>query len=597
MGHETKRVSKSDNVASLPSGESDGPRRSRFASRTVSGAGFACVLGVAVSAAACGTAGESETDSTEIVAPTVDDVETVEQALNQGDQNAAANTTNANTPIGLSLWWEEGKVRLLSGAEKTVDLYENFPRYMQEIDITSQVTTTTDQGIDPIKNSGDMARLDWRGVVQTDIDWRPEGNVPETYTRSRFYRKAKWMQRASVLSIFPVDDRGRLVGLPILEVTGEDDDLRDSDGGFVRRFDARQVTRGCRAIGDCSNATSFTAQGLMQFRDSLHPTTRAQRIPQAATRLKMLWSEDPTNIREVKIAHKKFADTPYRYGFKPTLTPVNPPANGQFYVRGEGIDFRVAYRDGAGNQLNPPGELPSYAEALADAIPSGIRYYDGFRQVLTVYYALKHREGNNIWNFQGPVDQLKVSHHVVPIAEFFSLAFSQIPMAITAEDGYYAAFNLIPNPAYELDPVLSQLRPSDILHVQVPDDAKPGTYQMTMKGRRDWGGEAINQGVTVNVQVGQAAATTYVPKTGNCQTCHNGQSGFDKVLHRISDRKTCFGCHASLQIEPDQRLDFRIHFIHTRSNRMEANPYNCSTCHLSPPNGPPVGFPGVDLVE
>lgn len=593
MGHKTKHVSKSDTPASFAAGESDGPRRSRFVARGVSAVSFACALGVALTAGACGAADENETDETELAAASLADVETVTQSLVTGD-NAAPNN---NTPIGLSLWFEEGKVRKLSGEEKTVDIYGDFPRYMQEIDITAQVVTSTDQGINPLKTTGDMAGLDWRGVEQTDIDWRPEGQIPETYTRSRFYRKAKWMKRQSVLSIFPVDDRGHLVGLPLIEVTGKDDDLKASDGGFIRRFDARQVTTGCRAINDCSNATSFLAQGLMQFRDSLHPNTRAQRIPAQATRLKMFWSEDPTNLREVKISRKTMAQTPYKYGFQPQLTVVTPPVNGQFYEPGEGIDFRLTYRDGAGNQLNPPGELYSYAEALADAIPSGIRYYDGFRQVLTLYYALKHREGNNIWNFQGPTDQLKVSKHTVPIAEFFSLAFSQIPMAITAEDGYYAAFNLIPNPAYELDPVLSQLRPSDILHVQVPDDAKPGTYQMTAKGRRDWGGEALNQGVTVDVQVGQVAPSTFVPKTGNCQNCHSGQSGFDKVLHRISDRKTCFGCHASLEIEPDQRLDYRMHVIHTRSNRFEGNPYNCSTCHLTPPNGEPMGFPGHELVK
>ncbi len=358
---------------------------------------------------------------------------------------------------------ENGEVRLLSGAKKTVDLYEDFARYMQEMDITAQVETTTDQGIAPVTRSGDMATLDWRGVHQTDEDWRPEGSVPETYTRSRFYRGAKWMNRGSVLTLLPFDDHDHLVGLPIIDVTGQDDDWKSTDGAFVRRFDARQVVRGCRAIGDCSNATSYLAQGLMQFRDSLHPDQRSVRIPASATRLKLFWSEDPTRLREVKVRHRRFADTPYRYGFQPQVEVVTRPANGHFFVPGEGFDFRITYRDGSGNRLNPPGSLPSYAEFLGDQIDSGVRYYDGFRQVLTVYYALKHREGNNIWAFAGPTSKLKVSGHVVPLSDFFNLAFTQIPMATVPENGYTSVFNLVPNPAYEVDPVLSTQRPSDLI--------------------------------------------------------------------------------------------------------------------------------------
>lgn len=556
------------------------PPRTRFLRRPPSV--LAAAIGLVAMAVGC-----SSSDGSIPQIEAYEDVESVTAALGQ-HQNGGS------TPVGLSLWWEGGEVRLLSGAVKTLDLYEDFPRYMQEMDITAQAETPDDQGITPVVTGGDMSRLDWRGVHQVDEDWRPEGSVPETYTRSRFYRGANWMNRSSVLSLFPVDDRGHVVGLPIIDVTGKDDDLKSSDGAFVRRFDARQVVRGCRAIGDCSNATTYLAQSLMQFRNSLHPEQRAVRIPDRATRLKLFWSEDPTRLREVKLRHRRFSDTPYRYGFEPQVEIVTTPANGQFFVPGEGFDFRLTYRDASGNRLNPPGSLPSYSEFTSDQIDSGLRYYDGFRQVLTVYYALKHREGNNIWAFAGPTSDLKVSDRVVGLNDFFTLAFSQIPMATVPDNGYTSVFNLVPNPAYELDPFLSTQRPTDIVHVTVPADAKPGTYLLSFKGRRDWGGEATNRAITVEVPVGQVAPTTFVPKTGNCSSCHNGQSGFDNVLHRTSDRKSCFGCHAALGNEPDNRLDFRIHFIHTRSNRVAADPYTCSTCHLTPPDGPPRGFPGVD---
>jgi len=497
--------------------------------------------------------------------------------------------------VGLSLWWQDGEVRLMSGAVKTVDLYEDAPRYLQELDVSAQVITPTDQGIDRLRTTGDMAGLDWHGVHMTDEDWRPEGNQPATYTRTRIYRGARWMTRTSAFVMFAVDSHDVPVGLPIVDATGRDDDLGAVDGAFVRRFLARQVVQGCRAIGDCSNATSYLAQGLMQFRDSLHPD-RAQRIPERATKLKLFWTEEPTRTRSVNLRHRRFSETPYRYGFVPQVEIVTAPANGNYFMPGEGFDFRITYRDGAGNRLNPPGSLPSYAEFLGDAIDSGIRYYDGFRQVLTVYYALKHREGNNIWAFAGPTNKLKTSGHVVPLSDFFTLAFSQIPMAIRADDGYTSVFNLVPNPAYELDPVLSTQRPSDLVHVTVPADAEPGTYMLSFKSRRDWGGEAIVKAVTQEVQVGQAAPTTFVATTGNCNGCHTGQTSFEHVLHGISDRRACFGCHAPLGGEPDNRLDFRIHFIHSRSNRMPVDPTVCSTCHLTPPTGPGRGFPGVDAL-
>jgi len=534
-------------------------------------------------------AGCSSGDGASLQVEPYEDVASVTEALTQGRPASAA-------PVGLSLWWQEGEVRLMSGAVKTLDLYEDFPRYIQEMDITAQAVTATDQGISPVMTGGDMASLDWRGVHQTDEDWRPEGNSPTTYTRTRVYRGARWMTRPSVLALVPVNDSGHVVGAPIVDVTGRDDDANATDGAFVRRFVARQVVQGCVAIGDCSNATSYLAQGLMQYRGSLHPEQRAERIPDRATRLKLFWSEDPTRPREVKLRHRRFSETPYRHGFEPQLEIVTTPANGQFFVPGEGFDFRVTYRDASGNRLNPPGSLPSYAEFTGDQIDSGVRYYDGFRQVLTVYYALKHREGNNIWAFTGPTSKLKTSGHVVPLSDFFTLAFTQIPMATIPEDGYTSVFNLVPNPAYELDPFLSTQRPSDIVHVTVPTDAQPGTYMLSFKGRRDWGGEATVRAVTLEVPVGQTAPTTFVPTTGNCNSCHDGRAGLDKVLHGISDRRTCFGCHAPLGVEPDNRLDFRAHFIHTRSNRMPADPYVCSTCHLTPPSGPARGFPGVDAL-
>ena len=544
---------------------------------------------LAGAAAACGSDKKSAIDES---------VATNEGALHGGghDDRDHRDRCGHGDAVGLSLWFENGAVRLEDGTPKTLTIYGDDDRYIQELDITAAVDTTTDQGITPVIRSGDMSKLDWQGVQLVDEDYRPElGSNPPTYTRSRFYRKARWMERASVLSITPVDDRNRPVGDPIIANVGTDNTWKESDDGFVRRFDARQMTRGCRAIGDCTGATSFTAQGLMQFRDALHAERRAERIPPNAKKLAVFWTEDPKNTRYIPIVRKTHFETPYRYGYQVDVDRLNRPANGQYFVPGETIDFRLTLRDGDGNRLHEPGSLPSYADFTTDSIASGIRYYDGFQQLLTLYYALKHREGNPIWAFSGPTDKVKLSRHVVSDIDF--LGGSGSPDAITtatvADNGFSGKFDLHPTVGYMLDPVLSTQRISDTVHVKVPADAKPGTYTFAYKVRRDWSGEALNATGIADVQVGQRRASDFAPKTGHCNDCHNGASALDQVLHRNGDRRTCDGCHATLGFEPDHALDVRIHVIHTRSDRFPGDPNKCSTCHLTPPNGPPRGFPGV----
>lgn len=492
-------------------------------------------------------------------------------------------------PVGLSLWWEDGQVRFEDGTPRTVTLYGDHPRFVEELDITASVRTTTDEGITPVTQSGDLAALDWTGVTMVDEDWRPE--FTGGFTRSRFYRHARWMERTSAFVLSPVDAAGRAVGPPILELAGSDDRLRASDDAFVRRFVARQVTTGCVAIGDCSNATSFLAQGLVQLRGERNVAQRAQRIPARATQLKLQWTEDLRSARYVPIVRGRYADTPYRYGFRAEIAVANPPANGQYYVPGEVISLRSTFRDGAGTRLHPAGSLPTYGEFLRHSIDSGLRYYDGLRQLLTAYYALKHREGLSIVTFGGPTHRLRQSVHEVG---FLDLFFN--PQTITAtrdEDGYTGLFQLNPPIQNQAFPELWDAPVSDTIDFVIPADAEPGTYVVATKGRRDWGGQALNSGAVAELQVGQAAPTAFAPTTGRCNTCHQGTSAFSEILHGMSDRRACYSCHPTMAFEPDHALDYRIHLIHSRSERVAANVSDCSTCHLVPPTGPARGFPGI----
>lgn len=508
---------------------------------------------------------------------------------------ALTSLQSGRTPaVGLSLWFEDGVVRRENGTPKTIDLYGDARFFVQELDLTAQATTTTDQGIAPIIASGDLADLDWAGVRAVDEDWRPElGSNPRTYTRSIFYRGARWMDRNSVFQLVPLDARGGRLGAPIIAIAGADDRARSSDDGFVRRFVARQITRGCRAIGDCAGATSFTAQALVQVRNAQNAAQRARSIPTDATELALVWTEQPRRTRKVAIQRRPESASPYRYGLALDLALTRPPANGQFFMPGESVGFRITYRDGAGTRLHPAGSLPAYADFAADEIPSGIRYYDGFQQLLTLYYALKNREGNTMWSLSGPTNLVKNTRRVQSDLEFFFLSGTQIPTATVAESGFTAFFDVVPSVARTLDPVLSTQPLPDTFEVALPADALPGTYTLTWKGRRDWGGEAINASTTIELRVGRSAPTTFAPTTGRCSTCHNGDASLAKLLHGNDDRRTCYGCHVPLESEPDQALDYRAHLIHTRSQRFDANPYDCRTCHLTVPAGPPRGFPGI----
>lgn len=492
-------------------------------------------------------------------------------------------------PVGLSLWWEDGAVRTEDGAPRTVTLYGEAPRFVQELDITASVVTATDEGILPLARSGDLAGVDWSGVQLVDEDWRPE--FTGGFTRSRFYRGAAWMERPSVFVMLPLNASGRVVGPPISTLAGRDDRAGPADDGVVRRFVARQVTPGCRAIGDCSNATSFQAQGLVQLRDARHPERRATRIPSTATRIAMVWSEDPLNPRSVDLQRAPLSSTPYRYGFRAEVEVVNPPQNGRFYQPGETISIRSTFRDGAGQRLHPQGSLPTYGEFLDHAIDSGLRYYDGLRQLLTAYYALKHREGLSIVTFGGPTHRLRVSRHQVGFNDLFFT-----PQTVTAsrqEDGFTGLFQLNPPIQNQALPELWYAPVSDTVDFVIPADAEAGTYVIASKGRRDWGGEALNATGVAEIQVGQRAPTPFTSRTGRCEGCHNGASALGKLLHGLSDRRTCYSCHPSMAFEPDHAIDYRIHLIHSRSERVSADVYDCRTCHLTPPNGAPRGFPGI----
>jgi hypothetical protein len=484
----------------------------------------------------------------------------------------------SETPVGLSLFF-------VNGAAPPLRVVGDSPRFLQEIDLVDSQSSNTDLGIQPLIDTGPLAALDWRDVSQVEELWIPAQDG--SFTRERYYRSARWMEQQSKFRLSALDGLGNEIGRPTFANAGRDDELTGNDDALVRRFVARQSAIGCPTVGNCAGAV-FVAEALVQLRDNLHPDVRFE-IPETAEALRLTWTLLPDRHYDVPIASLGNEEA-FAYGFDVTLEPEGTPANGEFYVPGEAVSFRVTFRDGEGNRLHAPGALPTYADFFLGLEQSGLRYLDLTIQT-RLYYALKHRESNLFTVLSGPVDQLRTPVTVVDPALFFA---PQVPFATTAVDGYTAVGQTIP-PAGVIfggfaDPGLWSLPISDLVTFTIPPDAEPGTYVAAIKARRDYAGEALNRGTTAEIQVGQTAPSSFIPQT-SCGSCHSGdRTNFETILHGLGDRRACFGCHSSLGIEPDNAIDIRVHTIHDRSDRFPADIHDCSVCHVTPPSGPARGI-------
>ena len=473
--------------------------------------------------------------------------------------------------VGLSLFFQNGVM-------PPVTFYGNPPRYLQELDIsTKSVTSTTDLGIEPLKQTGDLANLNWTGIKQVEEEWKP---VNGKYNRVRYYRGAQWMTQRSTFTITPLDAGGIPIGAAITADAGWDDRINEgSDDAWVRRFTARQTAAGCPAINNCTGAT-YTAQGVVSFRDALNPNARAKLLPANTATLEVRWSVS-NFVYKVAVNHSPATALPYGYGFSPALESVTAPANGQFYQPGDTLRYRIVLKDGAGKRLHPIGSLPTYAQVTSGTDTSGIRYYNPNLNP-QLYYAFKHREANGLVTVGGPT-------HLMTTSKLLTTD-SYAPQVVTANvatSGFTALVVGYPPLSVTRNGGPADTPVSDIVEFKLPTDALPGTYVVALKARREFGGEAINRGAMLTIQVGSTVKTGPSPKF-RCNDCHEGRSSFSSILHGLPDTRPCAACHtASTFIGA---FDNRVHTIHDRSNRFDENVTECRVCHTSTPTAPANGI-------
>jgi len=484
-------------------------------------------------------------------------------------------------PAGLSLLFSNGAAppKLIIG---------NTQRFVQEIDLVESVPSATDQGIQPLFSNSRTSALNWNGVQQVEQIWVPA--FDGTFTRERYFRGARWMEQPSTFRLSALGQNGNSLGAPWVVQAGRDDRRRPGDDAFVRRLLARQSAFGCAGVGDCSAATSFVAQALVQVRDALDPEAGAHALPEATRQLQLSWNRLPQQPYVLQVERETAEESDFDYGFQVAIEQASTPANGIFYEQGETASFRMVFRDGQGHRLSPPGELPTYAEYVNGQVESGLRYLDQSIQT-RLYYALKQRESNLLFVLSGPTNRLRTPQTVVDPSLFF---LPQVPFATRAVDGFSAVAQTVPPVAIVFgglgDPTIWQAPVSDVVTFTIPADAESGTYVAAVKARRDFAGEALNRGATLAFQVGQLQPTEFTPQT-RCGSCHSQEkrSDFATILHGVDDRRACFGCHSSLGIEFDNALDIRVHTIHDRSKRFDADIHDCSLCHITPPTGPQRG--------
>jgi hypothetical protein len=481
------------------------------------------------------------------------------------------------TPVGLALEVEDGEgvpLRVRAGQ----------PFFINQIDLRTSVTATRDEGVDGLRRAGAFSGLGWGGVRLAEQEFELLAG-PEGFKRRRFYRNAAWMDVPSFFWVEQVDAQGRITAAPLVLNAGANDKRREDDDFFVRRFRALQWTYDCTSATDCAGANNFMEEALVELRHARTPCKdKLLNLHPRTTALRLRWSLRPVAAYTIPV--EQVARPQYGYGFSIDVAPVTAPRADGTYAPGTAISFQLALKDGSGKRLHPRGSLPTYNEVVFGENEPGIQYYRAFFDPSATYYRRKHRERMLMTQIIGPAQNIQPIRSIIELGDFLAPEdvqtpatferdnlFSQVQTFPPGNDLFGGAFD--PSHAGWAAPV------SDTWTYQIPANAIPGTYLVTVKGRRTYLGEDLPYSRTIEIQVGTRQRTTPVPTTGPCNSCHTKGGELNAVLHGNENRAACNGCHAPLAFELEGPIFVRVHFIHSRSDRYDTSAAQCSSCHLN----------------
>jgi hypothetical protein len=500
-----------------------------------------------------------------------EDVGEISQPVSGGAFPAPGPTTS-DTPIGIALDLEDG-----AGVPLKIRSQQKF--YIQQIDLRAHIDRTIDEGVAGLDRVGDFAGLDWRGTRFVDESFVSVPNADGTFTRRRMFRKARWMDERSQFVIEQLDASGARVGAPLITDTGREYVRTDFDSFFVRRLRAIQWTNDCASRSDCSHATSFMEEALVELRYA-NGSDPNMTLTAATTQLRVTWSANPHHTYTIPV--QQIANPMWDYGFVIDLAVTTPPGSGGFYTPGQVLDVKFTLRDGAGKPLHPPGQLPTFLDYLTGNDPPGIDYWNINEKVMT-YYRRKHMEKQMVIAIDGP---LQATGPIRDTLDFVGDILSSSDGAVTTGrpdiQGFFGEAAAVP--AW---PTLLGIQPidspvGDTARFTLPANAAAGTYKIVMKARRSYLGQELPASKTIQIQVGTPKLTSAHLDTGPCLSCHRAGSDLTRVSHALSadSRDTCTTCHVPLPFEPEGPLYVRTHFVHSRTDRLDAPLINCSNCHL-----------------
>jgi hypothetical protein len=494
-----------------------------------------------------------------------------ESAISWGELPPPGPTT-IHTPVGLALTIEDG-----AGTPLRVRKNQTF--YINQLDLRAHLDTNVDQGVRGLSQSGDFAGLDWRGTTLVDQSFVELPNANGTFTRRRMYRESRWMDLPSFFIIEQFDAQGHRRGFPVVVDTGLANIRTGFDSFFARRLRGIQWTNDCASKTDCSTATSFMEEALVELRYAGGPRPSFQ-FNSATTELRVTWTAN--RFRRYTIPVTQVESPEFDYGFGIDLDVTTPPQPNGTYAPGQTLNVRFTLRDGSGNRLHAEGTMPTLVDYLTGNNPAGIDYWN-FSELVMTYYRRKHKERQMVVAINGPVQD---SGPVRDTLDFFGQIFTTpdgaLVTANNAANGLYAQAAAVP--AWKvlagIEPATSPV--SDTVTFTLPADAKPGTYKIAMKARRTYLGEEIPRAEVISIQVGTTQPTHKTFNTGGCVNCHNGSSDLTRMSHAFSvdQRDVCTTCHVPLPFEPEGTVYIRTHFIHSRSGRLNESPSECGMCHV-----------------
>lgn len=486
----------------------------------------------------------------------------------------APGATTVNTPIGIALEVDDG-----AAVPLRIRARQRF--YIQQIDLRAHVDRSVDEGVAGLDQLGDFAGLDWRGTRRVDESFVTAPNPDGTFTRRRLFRQARWMNERSAFVIEQLDAAGRRVGHSLVVDTGREFERGAHDSFFVRRLRAIQWTNDCVSRSDCARATSFLEEALVELRYANGPNPSVA-LDASTTQLRVTWSANHHHAYTIPV--EQVADPTWDYGFVIDLAVTTPPGPDGTYTPGQVLDVKFTLRDGAGTPLHPPGALPTFLDYLSGDDPPGIDYWNVNEKVMT-YYRRKHKEKQMVIAIDGPVqDTLPVRDTLDFIGGIVASTDGAVITARPEVNGFFGAAAAVPSwpTLIGLQPIDSPV--SDTARFTLPANAGAGTYKITMKARRSYLGQEVAAARVIEVQVATPQRTTAHLDTGPCTSCHAAGTGGDlrRIGHGLAagDRDTCTTCHVPLPFEPEGPIYVRTHFVHSRTDRLDAPLIRCRNCHL-----------------